>query len=163
RARRTMGATLHRLRACRPPDPINTRLAAPRRPDAGRQHREGPKLRRADPGGEFDDDRGGVRAGPDRERARLRGPGRDGDRERSGFGLGGRALSVFVERERELEALRERFEEVERGQGHVVAVVGEPGVGKSRFVYELTRSDHVRGWRILRCGAVSYGITTPSL
>ena len=84
-------------------------------------------------------------------------------RERTGFGLGGRALSVFVERERELEALRERFEEVERGQGHVVAVVGEPGVGKSRFVYELTRSDHVRGWRILRCGAVSYGITTPSL
>ena len=84
-------------------------------------------------------------------------------RERTGFGLGGRALSVFVEREREFEAVRERLEEVERGQGQLVAVVGEPGVGKSRFVYELTRSDHVRGWRILRCGAVSYGVTTPSL
>ena len=84
-------------------------------------------------------------------------------RERTGFGLGGRALSVFVGREREFEVLRERLEEVERGQGRVVALVGEPGVGKSRFVYELTRSDRVRDWRILRCGAVSYGMATPSL
>jgi tetratricopeptide (TPR) repeat protein len=39
----------------------------------------------------------------------------------------------------------------------VVAVVGEPGVGKSRLVWELTHSHRVHGWLILEAASVSYG------
>ncbi len=84
-------------------------------------------------------------------------------RERSGFGLGGRPLSPFVGRAREVEAVDALVAWVERGRGQLVGVVGEPGVGKSRFVYELTRSERVRGWRVLGCGAVSYGTATAYL
>src|SRR5262245_4064318 len=84
-------------------------------------------------------------------------------RERSGFGLGGRPLSPFVGRRREVEAVEALAARVERGRGQLLGVVGEPGVGKSRFVFELTRSEHVRGWRVLGCGAVSYGTATAYL
>jgi len=84
-------------------------------------------------------------------------------RERSGFGLGGRPLVRFVGRHRELAILTDQLDRAERGRGQIVAVLGGPGVGKSRMVYELTRADRVRGWRILSCRAVSCGITTPSL
>jgi tetratricopeptide (TPR) repeat protein len=49
------------------------------------------------------------------------------------------------------------LDRAERGRGQVLGVVGEPGVGKSRFVFELTRSGHLRGWRVLGCSAVSHG------
>jgi tetratricopeptide (TPR) repeat protein len=84
-------------------------------------------------------------------------------REQTGFGLGGRALSPFVGRERELGFLDDRLAQVERGQGQLVGIVGEPGVGKSRFVYELTRSDRLRRWRVLGANCVSYGIASAYL
>ncbi len=83
--------------------------------------------------------------------------------ERTGFGLGGRALVPFVGRQRELAIVHDQLTQAERAHGQIVAVLGGPGVGKSRFVYELTRADRVREWRILSCRAVSYGVTTPSL
>jgi predicted ATPase len=45
----------------------------------------------------------------------------------------------------------------------VVAVVGEPGVGKSRLVWEVTHSPMVAGWRVLKAGSVSYGKATSNL
>jgi len=84
-------------------------------------------------------------------------------RERTGFGLGGRPLSPFVGRERELGFLDDRLTQVERGQGQLLGVVGEPGVGKSRFVYELTRSERLRGWGVLGANCVSYGMATAYL
>src|SRR5712691_6572503 len=51
----------------------------------------------------------------------------------------------------------------ERGQGQVIGIVGEPGVRKSRFVYEFTRIDPMQGWRVLGGGGVSHGSTTPLL
>ena len=84
-------------------------------------------------------------------------------RERTGFGLGGRPLSRFVGRAHELETLLGLLAQAERGRGQVVTVVGEPGVGKSRLLYELTRSERLNGWRILGCGAVSHGLSTPYL
>ena len=45
----------------------------------------------------------------------------------------------FVGRERELRLLRECFELAQTGQGQVVMVVGEPGIGKSRLLHELRR------------------------
>ena len=49
------------------------------------------------------------------------------------------------------------------GAGQVVAIVGEPGVGKSRLVWEVTHSHRTRGWQILQAGSVSYGKATPYL
>ena len=49
------------------------------------------------------------------------------------------------------------------GHGQVVAVVGEPGVGKSRLVYEFTHSHRAPGWLILESGSVSYGKATSYL
>ena len=84
-------------------------------------------------------------------------------RERTGFGLGGRPLSRFVGRSRELDILTGLLVQAERGRGQVVTIVGEPGVGKSRLLYELTRSERLQGWRVLGCGGVSHGLATPYL
>ena len=45
----------------------------------------------------------------------------------------------------------------------MVAIVGEPGVGKSRLVWEVTHSHRTHGWLILQAGSVSYGKATPYL
>jgi predicted ATPase len=45
----------------------------------------------------------------------------------------------------------------------VVAVVGEPGVGKSRLVWELTHSHRVQGWLIVQAASVPYGQATAYL
>ena len=83
--------------------------------------------------------------------------------ESTGFGLGALTLAPFVGRQRELAVVDDQFAQVERHHGQIVAVVGEPGVGKSRFAYELTLTDRIRGWKVLSCRAVSYGVSTPSL
>src|SRR5262249_18477344 len=41
--------------------------------------------------------------------------------------------------------------------------VGEAGVGKSRLVYEFTRSHHTHGWLLLASSSVSYGKATAYL
>ena len=51
-----------------------------------------------------------------------------------------RTLTPFVGRERELELLRERWEMAREGDGQVVTIAGEAGIGKSRLVQQL-RSD----------------------
>jgi DNA-binding NtrC family response regulator/class 3 adenylate cyclase len=56
-----------------------------------------------------------------------------------------RSLSRFVGRERELAALSDLLVQVGEGQGQVVALVGEPGVGKSRLCYEFTRAHVTHG------------------
>ena len=49
------------------------------------------------------------------------------------------------------------------GQGQVVALLGEPGVGKSRLVYEFLHAHHTQGWLILESSSVSYGKATAYL
>ena len=68
-----------------------------------------------------------------------------------------RGLTRFVGRDAEVEHLRLALEKAGQGQGQVVAVVGEPGFGKSRLFYEFTHSHRSRGWLILETGSVSYG------
>jgi class 3 adenylate cyclase/tetratricopeptide (TPR) repeat protein len=77
--------------------------------------------------------------------------------------LATRLPTRFVGREAELEALRRVLERVRAGYGEVVALVGEPGVGKSRLVWEFTRSLRSQGWRVLESSAASYSKTTPYL
>ena len=49
------------------------------------------------------------------------------------------------------------------GHGQIVALVGEPGVGKSRLVWEVTHSHRTHGWLIVQASSVSYGKATPYL
>jgi class 3 adenylate cyclase/tetratricopeptide (TPR) repeat protein len=71
-----------------------------------------------------------------------------------------RGLAQFVGRESELDQLRQALERARAGHGQVVAVVGEPGVGKSRLFWEFSHSDRAEGWLILESGSVSYGKAT---
>src|SRR5262249_58480704 len=68
-----------------------------------------------------------------------------------------RGLTRFVGRDGELEQLRQALGRAGAGHGQVVALVGEPGVGKSRLVWEVTHSHRVHGWLVLQAGSVSYG------
>ena len=72
-----------------------------------------------------------------------------------------RGLTRFVGRETELVALQQALARAEAGQGQVVALVGEAGVGKSRLVYELVHSHRLQGWLVLESASVSYGKATP--
>ena len=74
-----------------------------------------------------------------------------------------RGLTAFVGRETELAALRQALAWAEKGHGQVVALVGEPGVGRSRLIYELTHSQPPLGWLFLENRAASYGEDTPYL
>ena len=71
-----------------------------------------------------------------------------------------RGLTPFVGRKTELAALRQVLEWAEQGHGQVVALVGEPGVGRSRLIYELTHSQPPHGWLILESRAASYDEAT---
>ena len=74
--------------------------------------------------------------------------------------LAARGLTRFVGRDPELEQLRRVQQLAGRGHGQVAAVVGEAGVGKSRLLYEFTRTHRLRGWLVLEASAVSYGKAT---
>ncbi len=50
---------------------------------------------------------------------------------------GARARSLFVGRERALGELTRRWERARSGEGQLMLIVGEPGIGKSRLVAEL--------------------------
>jgi len=59
-------------------------------------------------------------------------------RARTRFGASvARGLTPFVGRQRELDQLMVCYERVRKGQGQVVGIVGEPGVGKSRLVLQM--------------------------
>jgi class 3 adenylate cyclase len=59
-----------------------------------------------------------------------------------------RGLTRFVGRDDEMARLRQVLEQTRRNDGQVVALIGEPGVGKSRLVLEFTRSGAF-DWRVL--------------
>jgi class 3 adenylate cyclase len=71
-----------------------------------------------------------------------------------------RGLTRFVGRQTELEVLRQALQRAGAGHGQVVALVGEPGVGKSRLAWEFTHSHRTAGWLVLESGSVSYGKAT---
>jgi class 3 adenylate cyclase len=75
-------------------------------------------------------------------------------------GLGERALSTFVGRDRDVSQLLDLAADVQSGHGQIVSVVGEPGAGKSRLLYEFRRGltgkiTYLEG----RC--LSYGSAAP--
>src|SRR5205814_1998647 len=74
-----------------------------------------------------------------------------------------RGFTRFVGREAELELLRQTLERAGEGHGQIVALVGEPGVGKSRLTWEFTHSHRAQGWLVIQSGSVSYGKATSYL
>jgi MoxR-like ATPase len=62
---------------------------------------------------------------------------------------------VFIGRERELTALRTAFEHSDAGQGRLVLLVGEPGIGKTRTAAEFAaqaRRDRPTGAWLMNFG-----------
>src|SRR5918996_1914983 len=59
------------------------------------------------------------------------------------------ASSSFVGRHREIDELKSALEDVQSGQGRVVMLVGEPGIGKTRTAQELAAYAESRGTRVL--------------
>ncbi len=74
-----------------------------------------------------------------------------------------RGLTRFVGRDAEIEQIRRALALAHDSHGQLVALVGEPGVGKSRLVYEFTHSHRTQDWLILEAGSVSYGKATSYL
>src|SRR6266508_2329210 len=74
-----------------------------------------------------------------------------------------RGLTRLVGRERELGLLHDRLARARDGHGQVVAIIGEPGIGKSRIIYEFRRS--LEGERVtwLEGHCLAYGQSTPYL
>src|SRR6266568_3514442 len=72
-----------------------------------------------------------------------------------------RGLTRFVGRDQELTVLTQTLAHAARGQGQLVALLGEAGVGKSRLVYEFVHGHATQGWRVLESASVSYGRATP--
>src|SRR5262249_48236316 len=71
----------------------------------------------------------------------------------------GDTLTRFVGRQPELALLQSRLELATQGRGQVVGIVGEPGIGKSRLLFEFHRRCH--GLTVLRGACVSYGRAIP--
>jgi class 3 adenylate cyclase/tetratricopeptide (TPR) repeat protein len=71
-----------------------------------------------------------------------------------------RGLTRFVGRLAELDQLGQALARVRDGRGQVRALIGEPGVGKSRLLWEFTRSHRTQGCLVLETGAASYGRAT---
>jgi class 3 adenylate cyclase/predicted ATPase len=73
-----------------------------------------------------------------------------------------RGLAPFVGRQPEFGQMQRALALVQEGQGQVVAIVGEPGVGKSRLVYEFKLSAP-RQWLVLETFSVSHSKAFPYL
>jgi class 3 adenylate cyclase/tetratricopeptide (TPR) repeat protein len=74
-----------------------------------------------------------------------------------------RELTAFVGRRRELETIFAAAENAGAGNGQLVALVGEAGMGKSRLVHEFTRAPQFNDWNVFNTGALSHGASTPYL
>ncbi len=77
------------------------------------------------------------------------------------MGHGDRTLSEFVGRARELADLENLLSRLERGEGHVVGIVGEAGLGKSRLVHEFRKRLKSKQLTFLEGRCLSYGRTMP--
>jgi class 3 adenylate cyclase len=74
-----------------------------------------------------------------------------------------RGLTHFVGRQNEIAQMQSALAQARAGQGQIIAVVGEPGVGKSRLFFEFVHSHHMDGWLVIEASSVSYGKATPYL
>ena len=71
-------------------------------------------------------------------------------------------LSPFTGRDREMAELRRGLEVVVGGEGQVIGLVGDPGLGKSRLAFEF-RGLAERHAAVIEARCVSYGASIPYL
>ncbi len=76
---------------------------------------------------------------------------------------GRRARHPFVGREREMTTLQAVLEQVLAERGQVVGIAGEPGIGKSRLLYEFRQLMREQPVAYLATRCISYGTVTPYL
>jgi predicted ATPase/class 3 adenylate cyclase len=74
-----------------------------------------------------------------------------------------RGLTPFVARKKELDHLRDCFDGVKSGQGRVVGMVGEPGVGKSRLLLQMREMVLGQDCTYLEGDCLHYGEAMPYL
>lgn len=74
-----------------------------------------------------------------------------------------RGLSSFVGREADLTVLEDALARADSGDGQVVSIVADPGVGKSRLCFEFLEHCRARGVRVLEGRASANGRNVPFL
>jgi class 3 adenylate cyclase len=72
-----------------------------------------------------------------------------------------RGLTPLFGRAEELAVLMPALADAARGGVRSIVLHGEPGVGKSRLCYEVTRAEPAQPFRVLEAAAVSYSRSTP--
>jgi transcriptional regulator with AAA-type ATPase domain/tetratricopeptide (TPR) repeat protein len=76
------------------------------------------------------------------------------------FDVGGN-MGRFVGRDSELALLRSRLETARQGQGQLLALVGEAGIGKSRLLFQFRQELAAQGTVCLLGHCLSYGSSSP--
>jgi class 3 adenylate cyclase len=66
-----------------------------------------------------------------------------------------RGLTPLVGRQNEVEVFNKLVEQTAAHRGQILAMVGEPGMGKSRLVHEFTRHQLSPAWLVLEAASVS--------
>ncbi|MBV9566035.1 MAG: AAA family ATPase [Bradyrhizobium sp.] len=70
-------------------------------------------------------------------------------------------LSPLTGRESEFAALHEELENTSSGEGQVLGLVGEAGIGKSRLCFEFAESCRGKGIRVFEARVLAHGRATP--
>jgi class 3 adenylate cyclase len=71
-----------------------------------------------------------------------------------------RGLTPLVGRSTEIDIFNKLVQRVSAGRGQILAMIGEPGIGKSRLVHEFTRHQLPPDWLVLEGASASYGKAT---
>ncbi|MGC1559661.1 MAG: adenylate/guanylate cyclase domain-containing protein, partial [Bradyrhizobium sp.] len=79
----------------------------------------------------------------------------------SGVFRSGRRLSPLIGRTDQLSALSLELENTIKGDGRVVGVVGEAGIGKSRLCFEFAESCRQKDIRVYEARVLAHGRATP--
>ncbi|MFL6827477.1 MAG: adenylate/guanylate cyclase domain-containing protein [Bradyrhizobium sp.] len=79
----------------------------------------------------------------------------------SGVFRSGRRLSPLIGRTGQFSALALELENTIRGEGRVVGVVGEAGIGKSRLCFEFAEGCRQKGIRVYEARVLAHGKATP--
>ena len=79
----------------------------------------------------------------------------------SGVFRSGRRLSPLTGRTDQFSALSQELENTMKGDGRVVGVVGEAGIGKSRLCFEFAENCRQKGIRVYEARVLAHGRATP--
>jgi class 3 adenylate cyclase/tetratricopeptide (TPR) repeat protein len=79
----------------------------------------------------------------------------------SGVFRSGRRLSPLTGRTDQFSALSQELENTIKGEGRVVGVVGEAGIGKSRLCFEFAEGCRQKGIRVYEARVLAHGRATP--